>query len=536
MPQIDYRANLSAAIFPLSLSQAGRSVIIPGPDNNYDRRVDPEGEQKDAGIPQAIYLENVIPTANGYQSVGKNTLLGVGAPTGIAYIVNQFPVKEPSGNGTVWTGTLVYTTSPNTYLFSIIGTGLWTPVTFVGTAAYPDFNPRITFAIVRGVCYVLISGSAATHLYTAEVSGLTLTLTNVSASVTHITLNNIVGICGAYNYLLAFSADGDTYWSSTTTPTDFTPSLVTGAGSTTPTGLYGNFNYAYATSFGFYMFSRVGAVAATYTGNSRFPWKFTVVPSTNIIESAATQDPNTRRVLVYDAAYNLYFLENLEVTPVAPELSAYLRGNRKDYTYNYSTHTLTEFQPQSTIKSKLYCFYDRYICVSVGGFTSGGTAKYKILLVYDMMFNRYGRCVHDHTDVLAVNDLYTSELTFAVFDASTGNACNFNLSTHNTTSGMSNIVTSESILILGKFQYVRSRRLELQEVDFDGQFGSVTARVYTANDGTTLSAGLPMSVISSSVDSLQCSSRAEGQNICIGLQGKFSLDSMQLTFSLGGGR
>ena len=69
MAQISYRANLSSAIFPMTLARAGRSVIIPGPDQNFDRRVDPAGEQKDAGIPQVIYMENVLPTANGYQSV-----------------------------------------------------------------------------------------------------------------------------------------------------------------------------------------------------------------------------------------------------------------------------------------------------------------------------------------------------------------------------------------------------------------------------------------------------------------------------------
>ena len=70
MAQQSYRANLSAAIFPMALSRAGRSVVIPGIDQNYDRRVDPTGEQKTPGIPQAIYLENVVPTPEGYQSVG----------------------------------------------------------------------------------------------------------------------------------------------------------------------------------------------------------------------------------------------------------------------------------------------------------------------------------------------------------------------------------------------------------------------------------------------------------------------------------
>jgi len=70
MGQVAYRANLSSATFPMTIADGGRTVIVPGPDQNFDRRVDPEGSQRDAGIPQALYMENVMPTTNGYQSVG----------------------------------------------------------------------------------------------------------------------------------------------------------------------------------------------------------------------------------------------------------------------------------------------------------------------------------------------------------------------------------------------------------------------------------------------------------------------------------
>ena len=65
----------------MAISRAGRSVIVPQIDQNYDRRVDPTGEQKTPGIPQALYLENVLPTVEGYQSVGFIPLPSAGAPT-----------------------------------------------------------------------------------------------------------------------------------------------------------------------------------------------------------------------------------------------------------------------------------------------------------------------------------------------------------------------------------------------------------------------------------------------------------------------
>jgi hypothetical protein len=72
MSQQTHRANLSSAIFPMTLAKAGRSVIVSGADQNFDRRIDPSGisNAKAVGIPQAIYMENVFPTPDGFQSVG----------------------------------------------------------------------------------------------------------------------------------------------------------------------------------------------------------------------------------------------------------------------------------------------------------------------------------------------------------------------------------------------------------------------------------------------------------------------------------
>lgn len=98
---ISYRGNLSSTVFPMTLADAGRSVIIPQADQNYDRRIDPAGEKSDAGIPQAMYLQDVLPTVHGYQSVGYKESAGGAMPprasgTGTTVIVRTFVVALPT--------------------------------------------------------------------------------------------------------------------------------------------------------------------------------------------------------------------------------------------------------------------------------------------------------------------------------------------------------------------------------------------------------------------------------------------------------
>lgn len=83
MAQQTHRANLSSAVFPMTLAKAGRSVIVPTYDQNFDKRVDANGNDKGSvGIPQAIYMENVFPTPDGFQSVGLKPRTAITTPSG----------------------------------------------------------------------------------------------------------------------------------------------------------------------------------------------------------------------------------------------------------------------------------------------------------------------------------------------------------------------------------------------------------------------------------------------------------------------
>ena len=175
MAQIPYRANLSAAIFPMTIARAGRSVIVPGIDQNFNRSIDsPDDSNRDAGIPQIIYGENIIPTADGYQSVGYTDGGTIGP---VAVGISWVPVKlNIPGSGVK-------------NILILIGAGL-TKSTKNGIQFYTDtlvsgvapsgFGNFVSTATVRGICYLHVGS----RIYTVTWTGLGCNLTEVTATFT----------------------------------------------------------------------------------------------------------------------------------------------------------------------------------------------------------------------------------------------------------------------------------------------------------------------------------------------------------------
>jgi hypothetical protein len=68
---VEIRGNLSSAYFPLVSQYHGRTVIVSGQDNNFNRQLYSSADNdKDIGIPQMYYGHNIMPTGTGFLSVG----------------------------------------------------------------------------------------------------------------------------------------------------------------------------------------------------------------------------------------------------------------------------------------------------------------------------------------------------------------------------------------------------------------------------------------------------------------------------------
>lgn len=519
MALIPYRGNLSSAVFPMTLADAGRTVINPQADQNFDRRVDPAGEQKDAGIPQAIYLENVIPTVNGYQSVGYRART----------------VLPPRASGA---GTCIFRQGffvDDAILIARDGTGSYQDVIsnniscslawqYQSTATAPASGNVHTIAKVRGVNYWCDRVS----LFTFTVNSATkqTTFVDISGTVTGITVSNIRAICSSYNYLVALMDDESIAWSSTTTPTDFTVSLVTGAGSETPSNAQGA-NFLVSHPAGFIIYCSTGVVFAQYTGNSRYPWKFTPVTNaggyTDFNQIAGTTTHQQHYGI--DDSNKVQIISGSEAQLVAPEVTTFLeRKNYRDV-FDYITNTFS--RSATLINARIFYLLDRYIIVST---RYNADTQFSVAIVYDLLLQRYGIVKVAHQYVFA------DSTTLVFVPGYAGDTpYTWSLDIYDTNA------TFSGVLFLGKFQFIRDRHLQLEEIDIESaQDSAYTARnfsllLFSSLDGKNFQTPVTLSPTFTG-NLITTKTHKTALNHSLMLKGAFDVNTLQLKFRIAGER
>jgi hypothetical protein len=527
MAQISYRANLSAAIFPMTLARSGRSVIVPGPDQNFNRSIDaPDDSNRDAGIPQIIYGENVLPTADGYQSVGYK--LETPLPPNPFEVVKDLTVSVPVA-GTVREINLQIGAA-GVYWYQ----GFWSAVTLVGAWAYGSGND-VTTATIRGVCY-LYTGN---QLYKVENLG-NLTITNITATVTPVGfLTDKVSMCGAYNYLL-FASKDTFYWSSTTTPTDFVPSLISGAGSGAINGAAGNVKYLRTTTFGCFVYCEANVVATSYTGNSRYPWR--LIPVSQSEGAASHRQIASSGLDSFNFFINnkgtLQQLDSNNANLLGQEVSELFERLKYYDVFDYATNTFTVVaQPLLLSNFKLTYLGNRFLLISLK--RTSGPNYYEEVIVYDVYFKRYGKFNLPHTSIIEVTGF--SDDLYKILFINSISGINYELIQNVNDAS----ITMQGVLVLGKFQYVRSRFLCLDEVSAEsGQLSSLVppesrnfeAYAIPSLDGKTfLTAQVLFEREEYTTGAVQTyNSSAEGKNVSLLFKGAFDLCSVEMTFHVGG--
>lgn len=550
MAQIAYRANLSAATYPMTIADGGRTVIMPGPDQNFDRRVDPTGSQKDAGIPQALYLENVMPTASGYQSIEflAPTSRAMLIPSGASYI--RQCIEVPARLNIVGPSTI--TPPIKTFPLFLWDNGAFTAgvfgdrtVTYSG-AAVSSVN-KMSVAVVKGTPYLFCFAGASQLYEVLYESDEDIILINRTSTVTPPGfVDAIQSICSSNNYLIAHSRL-TVFNSSTTTPLDFVASLVSGAGEASPNSSDNLIQYVKETTNGFYVYCVTNTLFAQYTGNARYPFKYVpVLNSTGLYGNynwCVAGGVDTSGHYVVEKNKNLKFIQSNQATPIGAELTDFLGKTPLQELFDYATNTFLR-TIQSTGVPSIYVYLNRYVVVSINGTASEGTAaeKYTHAVVFDTVLERYGKIKVDHSFLFTVSgseevlafvnkqarairylsfDIYHSEIPFE---------------------GLSWTVAA-GVLVLGKFQYVRSRKIQLHEIQIEGPQNS--AIVSSPNFACVLLPSLegrafntPVALTATSLnDGLAVyPAHATAQNHSIALKGAFSVNTVQLKFSPRGDR
>lgn len=384
MSQIPYRANLNDPEFPFVSSFQGRTIISQGLDQHYQNNPFSKGDD-DRGIPEALYMHNVMPSIQGYKSASYSKIVD---PTADTDFTDVFPVKDFVGNR----GMLGVTASGKTFVATSY-VPEWVEVTPSGQ---PE-NALVSVANVTGTSFICYANFG---IFTINLESLSLAPAAISwdpavtsASITHIGASN--------NYLLA--TDGiSLYWSSALDVLDFVASQITGAGSGVPTSAVGNIIALSPVGIGFAIYCQGNIVVATFSGNVQYPWIFKEAPNGAGIESyrqvSKAGDDNSNYAWTTSGL--------LKVTlggcqPVFPSASDFLGGNIfEDASTDGYEFLVTEYLTEP-LQVKVAFIASRFLCLSYGK-----TNLLTHCIIYDTALKRWGKLRLEHSQI--------AELSFSV--------------------------------------------------------------------------------------------------------------------------
>lgn len=522
MAQIAYRGNLSASNFPLLSQGGGQTVIVPGPDNNFNRQVQSSADlDKDVGIPQAYYMHNVLPTAGGLQSVGYDLI--VTGPYSPDTLAREFILREDASDSKLYIfqpgviGTTVF-------FLSTIGL-LWSAVSLYYVAGVPTvfpndiYNRQFTVAHVEGVSYLQIS-NLVTLKYNFTLNRLeSVTLAGLAPVA-------ILGLVEASGYLIAYS-DSTVAWSSTLNPLDFVPSLETGAGGGSVEGIKGIITAVASSANGFMVYSKTNAVSVLFTGNTRYPFQFSECLGAGGVVSLE------RVTYESDSGFNYaYTTKGFQLVQarlgqtIMPEITDFL-GGRYFEDFDETTNTFVVTITTTPLVKKIGFIASRYLVISYG------ITTYTHAIVYDTVQKKFGKLKIEHVDCFefeyldeAVNDIPKKSIAF-ITSSGTISTVNFDVGS----------VTRIGVLVLGKFQYARSRRMQLQEAWFEWINPNSTLEIYNCvtQDGKTLGPLIPGVILKQGTNVRQYGfGSPDGVNHTLIAKGTFNFVSYELKFNITG--
>lgn len=578
MAQVTYRANLSAKSFPFISQNWGRTVIVPQYDNTFSRDLSSQGDaDRDIGIPQIFYCHNVMPHQQGFQSIGytqiqpsqdfagksltQTFLVRDGAGSAIYLAVDstggiykqfagswQFLIQLANNSITIAyvSGvTYIYCANSGCYKYDFAGGGL-ASVTLTGldatkvagitySAGYLIAWNSPKAAFTDSVTYT----SGSTSASVASTTGLTVGQLVTSASLPANTV--VQSIDSSTTFTLSNAAVASTTetsefaevassvaWSSTIDPTDFTPSLVTGAGGGSVESARGAITCCVAHIQGFIVYTTNNAVVAVYSGNSRYPFNFREIVASGGLSviTNVTFDANTGNHYAYTTS-GLQLISTTQTQTVLPELTDFISG-RLFEDYDETTDTFVSQTLTASLQKQITLVSDRYLIFSYG------INSLTHALVYDLTDKRWGKlkiphvqCFEYQVPSIQIVEIPRQSIAFLQADGAI-KTVDFSV-----TSSLSN-----GVIALGKYQFIRARLLQLNEIWVENVQPGFTFSILdlVALDGKNTSKVAPVLDANSTGLLRHYFTRASGINHSLVFKGAWSLNSLVLSFSVDGKR
>ncbi len=484
----------------------GQTVILRESDTNYVPTTSSKtDDDKDIGIPQIYYCHNVIPTSEGLAAVGWRSV--VNALVGVTDFTQVFTLRDTLGNKVL----LGITAGGMQYVVKE-GSTNWTAITPVAGSA----GKKVTATFVSGVTYVYFENIGC-YIYDFDLDQLTpVELVGLDATV-------ITGIIGNSGYLIAWTKDG-VAWSSTVDATDFVPSLETGAGGGGVEGARGEITVLVSTVSGFIVYTSNNAIAASYSGNARYPFNFReIVGAGGMLDTELAASEGASGVQYAYTTFGLQSVTFQQANTVLPDVTDFLSGSFFE-DFNITTRQFEYTRLSAPMRKKLFLVSGRYLILSYG------VSSLTHALYYDLSLKRFGKLKLSHVDCFDYSVYDTSAETakrsIALVQA---NGAILTVDSDFLTE------SADGVLITGKYQHRRSRLLQLDSVVVENVIDGADFTMYNlpSIDGknTTESAGYLYSDSGNQKEFLFSDVAINHSLLYIG---NFSLNSLILKFNLHG--
>lgn len=389
MTQSKVSLNLSAADFVLSYRFKGPSVLVQGQDQNAfaaQGGFSGDSPQHGINIPQVAYCENTIPTSEGYRSVAYKYFIE--EPATVERFVRVLSIFDGNSNSAL----LGVTADRKLFIVSAYTGGKWIPVSLPATYVWTEYI-GVSTTTIRGAVLICITGVG---VFSISIADSLLT----SAGLTGVDETLIMGVCSARGYLVAWDAS-TVYWSSTEDITDFTPSLITGAGSAKPEGVKGKIVLCKEISQGFIVYCDACIISAAYTTNLALPWIFAVLQGGAGVRNAeaVAYDINMSNHFAWTSA-GFTGVELHQASILFPQITDFIASGLSDRTETYTSYPITEYQDADK-EVRLAIISSRYVCVSFGQLTEALPAESPIpqlkqAFLWDTQLKRWGKLNVDH--------------------------------------------------------------------------------------------------------------------------------------------
>lgn len=525
------RGNLLNSTFPFLTDLWGQSIMMYSLD-----------EQTSQNTPQIFYADNIIPTTAGYQTVGLDSKI---ASLGVVEFDYVLPITYPIA-GIIANINCLF--APNvgaipgaTYVNDPQSVpGGWITNNIPGGFPIPTQPNRWSYAFVNGVTYIYAANIGCLKYDPSLSPRLQIVvLTGLNAS-------DIIGICEANGYMIAW--DSSTIFnSSTVNPTDFIPSLVTGAGSEGINEAKTNIVFCATISGGFLIYCDQNVVQANYTGNINFPFKFQEIPGSGgvSIQHQITYRANASGQYAWTTKGLQRFSIGSDAQDIAPQATEFLTCGYYE-TIDINTLQISRVAVNTaTFNPKVNLICEQYLFISYGK----ANGQFTRALVYDTLLNKWGRLVVNHVDIfeflvdmtaglrtlpqarnrvgILQNDGTTYVLDFQMVNSDDGQS-----------------ILLPAVMILGRFQLQRNKgvyhqRTELQNL-FSSELGGLEVNVIPSYNGRSLEPSVnisaPSNIIQSDSGYIQMGGKIYGKNICIAVQGEFQINYFGVDLVIGAER